>query len=175
MFPADSPDSLAATSLDDMQGSEKMEIPTEPVVVRSLPAPKTFFELVNSRESSPKFNLKRLSVFLKQFAVFPSEHRVLIWRYILNVPENFDSYEAYMAKGTHPSFADFRRRFPIKSDRMAKSMEKYPCLHANRYVMIGYCPFLHTGPPYSRTWIIFPRWFSRLSRSFPVTCLPVQK
>jgi hypothetical protein len=74
------------------EGSEIME-PTGPITRHSIPAPKTFLELVQSKETSPRFNRKTLSRFLKQFSVFPEDHRVLIWRFILGVPENHDAYE----------------------------------------------------------------------------------
>ena len=51
--------------------------------------------------------------------------RNLIWRFLLKLPENRSSYEALLDQGTHPSFKDFRQKYPIKSDRLAKSMERY--------------------------------------------------
>lgn len=41
------------------------------------------------------------------------------------MPENRGGYEALLDQGTHPSFKDFRKRYPLKSDRVARSMERY--------------------------------------------------
>ncbi|KAJ3294809.1 TBC1 domain member 31 [Borealophlyctis nickersoniae] len=35
-----------------------------------------------------------------------------------------ESYEALLDQGMHPSVKDFRKKFPLKSDRLAKSMER---------------------------------------------------
>jgi hypothetical protein len=51
-------------------------------------------------------------------------YRPLIWRYLLKLPENRAGYEALLDQGTNASFKDFRKKFPLKSDRGAKSMER---------------------------------------------------
>ena len=43
---------------------------------------------------------------------------------MLKLPENRAGYEALLQQGTHASFRDFRKRFPLKSDRAARSMER---------------------------------------------------
>jgi DNA polymerase III alpha subunit len=48
----------------------------------------------------------------------------MIWRYLLLLPESRSGYENLMQQGTHPSFKDFRKRYPLKSDRLARSMER---------------------------------------------------
>lgn len=75
------------------EGSERMDAPTGPITRHTIPAPKSFLELVQAKETSPRFNQKTLGKFLKQFSVFPEDHRVLIWRFVLSVPENHDAYE----------------------------------------------------------------------------------
>nr|KAJ3421654.1 TBC1 domain member 31 [Polyrhizophydium stewartii] len=41
-----------------------------------------------------------------------------------SLPENRAGYEALLDQGVHPVFKDFRKRFPLRSDRAAKSMER---------------------------------------------------
>jgi hypothetical protein len=54
----------------------------------------------------------------------PTFFRPLIWRYLLKLPENRSGYESLLSQGTHASFKDFRKKYPLKSDRAAKSMER---------------------------------------------------
>ncbi|KAJ3223877.1 TBC1 domain member 31 [Clydaea vesicula] len=97
---------------------------SKPKKVELVQPNKTFFELIESKKETSEFNKKKLKKFLKQFGGFPSEHRVLIWRYLLKLPENRQSYEALVTKPNHPTFNDFRKKYPIKSDRLAKAMER---------------------------------------------------
>jgi Rab-GTPase-TBC domain len=91
---------------------------------KSADPPKTFFELVESREESSLFNKTKLRRFLNHYGTFPDKYRHLIWRYLLQLPENRAGYEALLDQGLHPSYSDFRTKYPLKSDRAAKSMEK---------------------------------------------------
>jgi hypothetical protein len=86
--------------------------------------PKTFYELIESREESSAFNTVSLRRFLKHHGSYPDSYRQLIWRFLLKLPENRSGYEALLDQGIHPSFKDFRQKYPLKSDRMTKSMEK---------------------------------------------------
>ncbi|RKO82738.1 hypothetical protein BDK51DRAFT_30230, partial [Blyttiomyces helicus] len=69
-------------------------------------------------------NKKKLKGFLHYYGAYPDEYRLLIWRFLLQLPENRDSYEALLDQGTHPAFLDFRKKFPLRSERLAKSMER---------------------------------------------------
>jgi hypothetical protein len=86
--------------------------------------PKTFFELIESKQESSFFNRAKIRGFLHHYGSYPDQYRPLIWRFLLKLPENRASYEALLDQGTHPSFRDFRVKYPLKSDRGAKSMER---------------------------------------------------
>ena len=51
-------------------------------------------------------------------------HRALIWRFLLKLPENRESYESMLQMGLHNQMREFRRKFPLKSESLSKSMEK---------------------------------------------------
>ena len=86
--------------------------------------PKTFYQLVESKEESTSFNRSKLRGFLNYYGEYPAQYRTLIWRFLLKLPENRGAYEALLDQGTHPSFKGFRKKFPLKSDRLARSMER---------------------------------------------------
>lgn len=48
----------------------------------------------------------------------------MIWRFLLRLPENRESYESLLQMGLHSQIRDFRRKFPLKSDSLSRSMEK---------------------------------------------------
>lgn len=51
-------------------------------------------------------------------------YRLLVWRYLLKLPENKESYDPLVRKGLHPSYKDFRKKFSMKSEKLIKSMER---------------------------------------------------
>jgi hypothetical protein len=109
--------------------------------------PKTFYELIESKQETILFNRAKIKGFLNHYGKYPNQYRQMIWRYILKLPENRAGYEALLNQGTHSSFKDFRKKFPLKSDKAAKSMERY------EYFMLDYCRAWHFGPRYLKTWI----------------------
>ncbi|KAI8905481.1 WD40-repeat-containing domain protein [Gorgonomyces haynaldii] len=86
--------------------------------------PQTFYQLIESKSSASAFNRSRLRGFLNYYGTFPEQYRQMIWRYLLNLPENRTAYESLLDQGTHPTYKDFRKSFPLKSDRLARAMEK---------------------------------------------------
>lgn len=99
------------------------EIPiTKKTVVAE--APKTFYQLIESKSESSALNKSKLRRFLNYYGEYPAQYRTLIWRFLLKLPENRGGYEALLDQGTHPSFKDFRKRYPLKSDRVSRSMER---------------------------------------------------
>ncbi|KAI8894406.1 WD40-repeat-containing domain protein [Globomyces pollinis-pini] len=86
--------------------------------------PKTFYELIESKQESTWFNRTKLRRFLHHYGSYPDHYRPLIWRFLLKLPENRGGYESLLNQGTHPSFKNFRKKYPLKSDRAAKSMER---------------------------------------------------
>ncbi|KAJ3331719.1 TBC1 domain member 31 [Blyttiomyces sp. JEL0837] len=94
-------------------------------VTLDVPKVQTLHDLVEAKDDSKSpINRRKLLKFLKHYGAFPNEYRALIWRLLLKLPENRDAYEVLMKKGIHPCAKDFRKKFPLKSERLAKSMER---------------------------------------------------
>ncbi|OAJ43788.1 hypothetical protein BDEG_27108 [Batrachochytrium dendrobatidis JEL423] len=84
-----------------------------------------FDEKVNVfQEESCVLNRRKLGKFLAHYGEYPSKYRALIWRFLLKLPENRAGYEALLDQNVHPNYKSFRKSFPLKSDRQAKSMER---------------------------------------------------
>ena len=76
----------------------------------------------------------------------------------MKLPENRAGYEALLDQGTHSSFKDFRKKFPLKSDRAAKSMERYNHFLSipNLHTQLESCLAWHFGLLFLKTWITCP-------------------
>ncbi|KAJ3407502.1 TBC1 domain member 31 [Chytriomyces hyalinus] len=88
------------------------------------PQTKTFYEMIEAKENTTLLNRRKLLKYLKHYGSYPDDYRTMIWRFLLKLPENRDAYEILLEKGIHSSVKDFRKKFPLKSDRIAKSMER---------------------------------------------------
>ncbi|KAJ3094758.1 TBC1 domain member 31, partial [Physocladia obscura] len=80
--------------------------------------------MIEAKEDNTTLNRRKLLKYLKHYGSYPEEYRTMVWRFLLKLPENRDAYETLLEKNLHPSVKDFRKKFPLKSDRVAKSMEK---------------------------------------------------
>lgn len=87
--------------------------------------PQTFFELIESKQNTKILSRPKLRGFLNYYGTYPEKHRTMIWRFLLRLPENRESYESMLQMGLHPQIREFRRKFPLKSDSLSRSMEKY--------------------------------------------------
>ncbi|KAJ1562116.1 TBC1 domain member 31, partial [Nowakowskiella sp. JEL0078] len=86
--------------------------------------PSSLVELVESTSQSRTMNRQELTKFLNHFGSFPQNKRPLIWKILLRIPENRDSYEALMEKGLHPGYRTFQNNYPMKSSRLSSSTER---------------------------------------------------
>ena len=77
-------------------------------------------------KSKLDFNLdySQLKNVLNNFGEFPARYRFLLWRHLLKIPQNKAAYEALLQRGTHPAFDNFDVKYPIKSQRLNRAMNK---------------------------------------------------
>jgi hypothetical protein len=66
----------------------------------------------------------RLMDVLHGFGEYPAKYRKYIWRQLLRLPENFEAYNALLAKGTHSSYARLNERFPLKSRKILRIFQR---------------------------------------------------
>lgn len=85
---------------------------------------KTLYDIVEERQGRISLMGPRLAKYLAHFRSYPNEYRTLIWRFLLRTPENRDAYESLMDRGINPSLKHFRKEYPLKSERLLKSMER---------------------------------------------------
>ena len=59
------------------------------------------------------------------YAHAPSLTRSFIWRVILKLPENHAAYAALVDKGTHSSYENLHVKYPIKSRKLLRVLQRY--------------------------------------------------
>jgi hypothetical protein len=86
-------------------------------------------------------NLSKMKGILESFGEYPAKYRCiynftvhiiivsilyssLIWRSILQLPENHTSFSALLEKGTHPAFENISSRYPIKSQKLSRILQR---------------------------------------------------
>jgi hypothetical protein len=66
----------------------------------------------------------KLVQILKCYGEYPARYRMFIWKLLLKLPENYESYGALIEKGVHPAFIDLHKKYPIKSQKCNRLLER---------------------------------------------------
>lgn len=66
----------------------------------------------------------RLLKVLKGYGSYPEQYRMFIWRSMLQLPENTQAFSALVKKGAHISYSSLLEKYPIKSRRLQRAMQK---------------------------------------------------
>ncbi len=67
----------------------------------------------------------KLVKILKCYGEYPTRYRMFIWKLLLKLPENYESYGALIEKGIHPAYVDLHKKYPIKSQKCNRLLERY--------------------------------------------------
>ena len=69
-------------------------------------------------------NRKRLQTMYEHHHEFPKKYRLLIWRFLLRLPENTENYHTLLQRGMHPSVANLKAKCPLRSQRLLRRLER---------------------------------------------------
>ncbi|CAH8654644.1 TBC1 domain member 31, variant 2 [Schistosoma haematobium] len=67
---------------------------------------------------------KRLRLLLREFGKFPNKYRLFIWRSVLQIPCNTQAFSILQKKGIHPAYDLLSTRYPMRSQRLLKALQK---------------------------------------------------
>lgn len=79
-------------------------------------------------------NKKRLEGSLKCNGSYPSKYRLLVWRFLLRLPKNDESFRSLVAKGNHPAFVRLHELYPLQNNRVFRR------LHRVLSALVYWCP-----------------------------------
>lgn len=85
---------------------------------------RTADESNEGNELPPSLNMTRLKGILKGYMEYPSKYRMFIWRNILKLPENHAAFGALVDKGTHPAYDNLHEKYPIKSRKLLRVLQR---------------------------------------------------
>ncbi|XP_038934721.1 TBC1 domain family member 31 isoform X4 [Rattus norvegicus] len=93
-------------------------------------------------ELSEGLNKKRLQVLLKGYGEYPTKYRMFIWRSLLQLPENHTAFSSLMDKGTHAAYLDLQKKYPIKSRRLLRVLQRTLSALAHWSAIFSDMPYL---------------------------------
>ncbi|KAL4616977.1 TBC1 domain family member 31 [Arapaima gigas] len=114
-------------------------------------------------ELPDELNKKRLQTLLKTFGEYPAKYRMFIWRSLLQLPENYAAFSSLTDKGQHAAFVTLHERYPIKSHRLQRGLQRVLSALAHWSAIFGETDYLPL--------LAFP--FVKLFQNNPLVCFEV--
>ena len=103
-----------------MPGDEQLKSRGDAIKNRSLAPP---YRLARLGAIEKQLNVQRIQALLKSRGCLPKKYRTLIWRFLLQLPENQDSFTALLGKGIHPAYIDLPARYPLRDSRVLRKLQ----------------------------------------------------
>ncbi|XP_004373085.1 TBC1 domain family member 31 [Trichechus manatus latirostris] len=93
-------------------------------------------------ELSDGLNKKRLQILLKGYGEYPMKYRMFIWRSLLQLPENHTAFSSLVDKGVHVAFLNLQKKYPIKSRRLLRVLQRTLSALAHWSAIFSDTPYL---------------------------------
>ncbi|ELK26178.1 WD repeat-containing protein 67 [Myotis davidii] len=93
-------------------------------------------------ELSDGLNKKRLQILLKGYGEYPTKYRMFIWRSLLQLPENHTAFSSLIDKGVHMAFLNLQRKYPIKSRKLLRVLQRTLSALAHWSAIFSDTPYL---------------------------------
>uniref|UniRef100_A0A5F9DNN7 TBC1 domain family member 31 n=1 Tax=Oryctolagus cuniculus TaxID=9986 RepID=A0A5F9DNN7_RABIT len=93
-------------------------------------------------ELSYGLNKKRLQILLKGYGEYPTKYRMFIWRSLLQLPENHTAFSSLLDKGTHVAFLNLQKKYPIKSRKLLRVLQRTLSALAHWSAIFSDTPYL---------------------------------
>uniref|UniRef100_A0A8D2AZL5 TBC1 domain family member 31 n=1 Tax=Sciurus vulgaris TaxID=55149 RepID=A0A8D2AZL5_SCIVU len=93
-------------------------------------------------ELSGGLNKKRLQILLKGYGEYPTKYRMFIWRSLLQLPENHTAFSSLIDKGTHVAFLNLQKKYPIKSRKLLRVLQRTLSALAHWSAIFSDTPYL---------------------------------
>ncbi|XP_039087936.1 TBC1 domain family member 31 isoform X3 [Hyaena hyaena] len=97
---------------------------------------------INKNEMSDGLNKKRLQILLKGYGEYPTKYRMFIWRSLLQLPENHTAFSSLVDKGVHVSFLNLQKKYPIKSRKLLRVLQRTLSALAHWSAIFSDTPYL---------------------------------
>jgi len=105
----------------------------------------------------------KLTKILKCYNEYPARYRMFIWKTLLKLPENYESYASLIERGTHPAYTNLAKKYPLKSQKCIRLLERTLSALAHWSPIFAECDYLPL--------LIFP--FVKLFQNNQVVCFEI--
>ena len=109
----------AAAARRDAKLARQEKLRAEGISARAV----ELFQLASLSPAEREDNVKKLRGFLEVHGEFPTKYRNLIWRFLLQLPENVTAASDLRSKGTHPSFLLMLNEHPLPDVLMGTRLQ----------------------------------------------------
>ncbi|XP_072459257.1 TBC1 domain family member 31 isoform X2 [Notamacropus eugenii] len=100
-------------------------------------------DLENKENDLPKGLCKKsLQTLLRGYGEYPTKYRMFIWRSLLRLPENYSAFNSLLDKGTHCAFLNIHEKYPIKSRKLLRILQRTMSALAHWSAIFGDTPYL---------------------------------
>uniref|UniRef100_A0A4X2LHM1 TBC1 domain family member 31 n=1 Tax=Vombatus ursinus TaxID=29139 RepID=A0A4X2LHM1_VOMUR len=100
-------------------------------------------DLENKENDLPKGLCKKsLQTLLRGYGEYPTKYRMFIWRSLLQLPENYSAFNSLLDKGTHHAFLNIHEKYPIKSRKLLRILQRTMSALAHWSAIFGDTPYL---------------------------------
>ncbi|XP_036614218.1 TBC1 domain family member 31 [Trichosurus vulpecula] len=100
-------------------------------------------DLENKENDLPKGLCKKsLQTLLRGYGEYPTKYRMFIWRSLLQLPENYSAFNSLLDKGTHCAFLNIHEKYPIKSRKLLRILQRTMSALAHWSAIFGDTPYL---------------------------------
>jgi len=85
---------------------------------------------------------KTLKKLLLNYGEYPSKYRMMIWRYLLCLPENKEAFDVLYTKGIHFTQYHLHKRYPISNSSVFRKIQRILSALANLSPVFGTIDYL---------------------------------
>jgi len=82
------------------------------------------YKMAKLDPKTSQLNHGQLKKILSVYGEYPEKYRILVWRFLLQIPMNKEAFSNLLKKGTHPAFKDLHKKYPIESHKLFARLER---------------------------------------------------
>jgi hypothetical protein len=86
--------------------------------------------------------ISRLLPILKEFGEYPDKHRPMIWKTVLKLPQNFNSFSRLLKRELHSCVANYDKRYSLVDQKALNNLRRIVSCLAHWTPVFGYVNFL---------------------------------
>lgn len=84
---------------------------------------ESLYRLITEDPNRSRLSVDKLRSLLSSYNCFPARYRLLIWKFLLRLPENTVAFKTLTDMGPHPAFNELESRYPLKSEGLLRRLQ----------------------------------------------------